>query len=276
MLLWPKVRLELINMKTCVIYAAYIPNSPKLNVIREFFSVFKSQFHDADFYIGINPGSIPNTINTIKEYGLNCQFVNAQENLDTTTDASAYQAALKLLKDSGNKYDVYWFGHTKGGSNPREEERRLYINEFFSKRKEIEDMFEQHPHLGSWGIRGNYMASSGKKWDTYNVDSCISICGNKKFPPFNYTHVNWSYIETMYALKGKPVEEFINIVPDDFFTTKLDPWYFETVMPWVPSRCGYFPYVKNQRCFWNTENLSEITKKWIEENNLNLESYLLL
>lgn len=262
-------------MKTCVIYAAYIPDSAKLNVVREFFSIFKSNFQDADFIVGINPGSVPNLENTIKQYGLNCQFVYVSNELHTNTDASAYQKAMSILKGSNKKYDVYWFGHTKGGVNSREEERHLYLNEFFSKRNEIESMFEKYPKLGSWGIRGNYMAASGKKWNIYNVDSHISICGNEKFPPFNYTHVNWSYVETMYALKGEPVESFLNAVPNEFFTTKLDPWYFETVMPWVPSRCGYFPYVKQNRCFWNTANLPDITKNWIDENNLTeLSSYL--
>jgi hypothetical protein len=80
--------------------------------------------------------SVPNLENVIKEYGLNCNFIHTHPDLNTNTDASAYQAALQSLKVHGNKYDVYWFGHTKGGSNPREGERQMYINEFFSKRKE--------------------------------------------------------------------------------------------------------------------------------------------
>lgn len=264
-------------MKTCVVYAAYIADSTKLNVIREFFSVFKNKFQDADFYIGINPGSVPNLESVINEYGLNTKITYVPEELHTKTDASAFQSVLNNIgvnKSFG--YDVYWFGHSKGGVNSRENERSLYINEFFSKREQIEKMFEEYPNLGSWGIRGNYMAASGKKWDVYNVDLGLPICGNIKFPPFNYTHVNWSYVETMYALKGNSVESFIKASPTKFFTTKIDPWYFETVMPWVPSRCGYFPYVRQNRCFWDTANLKDITKEWIKENNLNLESYLSL
>jgi hypothetical protein len=255
-------------MKTCVVYAAYVPDSTKINVIREFFSVFKSQFTDADFYIGINPGSISSVNNVIKEYGLNCQFCYAQDNLNTNTDASAYQAALMLLKNTGIKYDTYWFGHTKGGANPREGERKMYIDEFFLKRKEIEETFKNYPMLGSWGIRGNSISAAGVKWNEYDVDCAFPICKNTKIPPFNYSHVNWSYVETLYALKGEPVEAFINALPIDFFTNKLNPWYFETVMPWVPSRCGYFPYVKIKRDLWNLCELTDITKEWINENNL--------
>lgn len=263
-------------MKTCVVYAAYIPDSTKLNVIREFFSVFKHKFQDADFYIGINPGSVPNLESVINEYNLNTKITYVPEELHTKTDASAFQSALNNIGiNKAFGYDVYWFGHTKGGVNSRENERYLYLNEFFSKRQEIEQMFESYSELGSWGIRGNAMNSLKQTWDTYNVDCGLPICGNVKWGNFQYTHVNWSYVETMYALKGKPVESFIKSSPTEFFTTKLNPWYFETVMSWVPSRCGYFPYVKHKRCFWDTADLMDITKKWIGENNLTFDDHLL-
>lgn len=255
-------------MKTCVIYASYIPDSTKLNVIREFFSTFKNNFSNADFYIGINPGSVINTKDIIQEYGLNCQFSYVKDELNTNTDASAYQSALNLLKNSGKIYDTCWFAHTKGGVNSREGQRNLYLTEMFNKRNEIESLFENHSFLGSWGIRGNAKNSLGTWWKDYNVDSCISICGNEMIPPFICTHVNWSYIETMFVLKGMAIDLFLKCVPEQFFTTKLDPWYFETVIPWIPSRCGYFPYVKNKRCFWDVDDLPNITKKWIEDNNL--------
>ena len=178
------------------------------------------------------------------------------------------------MKTTGNKYDIYWFAHTKGGSNPREEIRRLYFNEMFTQRKNIEDMFVQYPKLGSWGLRGNSISAAGVQWKDYNVDNIVPICSNIKTPPFNYTHVNWSYIETIYVLKKEPVEAYLDSCTDQYFTTSMNPWYFETVPPWMSSRCGYFPYVKIKRDFWDRCNLTDITKEWIVENNLPLESYL--
>lgn len=255
-------------MKTCVVYAAYIPDSRRINVMKEFLSTFKTHFNDAMFYIGINPGSVPNLKDIIFEYGINCNIYPVSPDLDTKTDASAYQAALKGLKNSNKQYDIYWFGHTKGGSNPRKNERRMYIDEFFSKRTEIEKMFVNYPMLGSWGIRGNSISAAGVNWKDYNVDLVVPICANTKISPFDYTHVNWSYIETFYTLKKEAVEAFLSVTNDVFFNTKLNPWYFETVMPWVPSRCGYFPYVKIKRDFWQRCELTDITNDWINENNL--------
>lgn len=262
-------------MKTCVIYAASIFDSSKMNVIYDFFNSFKTHFSDADFYIGVNWSSLPNLENVIESFGLTTKMTRVpEERLYTKTDASAYQAALRLLRDSGNKYDVYWFAHTKGGVNHRPEVRDLYFNEMFGKRKEIESMFEKYPKLGSWGIRGNSISAAGVEWNKYNVDCGFPICQNaKNITPFNYTHVNWSYIETMYVLKKEAVEAYLLNQPDTFYTTPLNPWYFETVMPWVPSRCGYFPYVKIKRDFWERCDLTDITKEWIKENNLNEQEY---
>lgn len=256
-------------MKTCVIFAASVFDPSRLNVIEDFFSNFKHNFADAEFYVGINYGSIPTLESEIEKYGLNCIIQRASNgSLYTRTDASAYQLALKLLKDSGKKYDVYWFGHSKGAVNSRPEERKMYLNDFFSQRQTIEKMFQTYPALGSWGIRGNSISGAGVRWTDYNVDSYVPICQNVLIPPFKYTHVNWSYIETLYTLKKEAVEAYVDALPPEFFTTKLDPWYAETVIPWVPSRCGYFPYVKTNRCFFDKCNLKDVTKQWIDENGL--------
>jgi hypothetical protein len=261
-------------MKSCVIFAASIFNSSKMNVLREFCLSFKEHFSDADFYIGINTDSIQNMEKEIEQYGLNCKMRRVPGDLYTKTDASAYQTALQLLKESNKYYDIYWFAHTKGGVNSRDTERKMYLDNMISKRKEIEDMFEKYPQLGSWGIRGNSISAAGVEWKNYDVDSNIPICKNVVFPPFNKTHVNWSYIETLYVLKKEPVEAFLAMAPYEFFTTKLNPWYFETVMPWIAPRCGYFPYVKIKRDFWDKCDLTDITKEWINENNLPLQNYL--
>jgi hypothetical protein len=260
-------------MKTCVIYAASITVPEKLFVVHDFFKVFKEHFSDADFYVGLNYGSLPEQEDIIRSYVPNCEFIRMDdEDLYTYMDTSASQRALRLIQaalKAGKHYDVYWSAHTKGGKAQRDEVRQLYFDNFFSKRKEIEEMFEKYPWLGSWGLRGNARNSCGVWWKDYNVDTTVPICSNVKFTPFNYTHVNWSYIETMFALKGEPFEAFVNILDERFFTTKMDRWYWETVPAWIPSRCGFFPYIKIRKCFWDVvPDLNIITKQWIEENNL--------
>lgn len=262
-------------MKTCVIFAASIFDEAKLFVLQEYLEMFKTHFSDAFFYIGINYGSIPTLEEEIAKYNLHCKMLRLEnESIYTKTDASATQTALKMLKEDNQSYDIYWFAHTKGAVNQgsagydRNQVRNMYFGEMFNRRVEIEKMFVDNPDLGTWGVRGNSISAAGVQWRDYNVDSFFPICTNVKIPPFNYTHVNWSYIETMYVIKKEAVEAYIKALPEHFFTTKLDPWYMETVVPWIASRCGYFPYVKVKRDYFNHCELTDVTKQWIDENEL--------
>lgn len=266
-------------MKSCVIFAVSIFNSERLFVLREFLETFKHKFSDCDHYIGINYGSVPEVEKVIEEYGLSSQVIRlVDESLYCGSDASAYQIALTLLRDSGKQYDVCWFAHTKGAVNGRVVERSMYLNELYGNRVHIENLFESYSQLGSYALRGVSIGAGGDVWANFNNDHCIEICSNKPYDNLQYTHVNWSYIETMYAIKGNVVESFIRNTPRDFYATKMqDPCYFEIIFPWTVSRCGYFPYIKQSTCFWGNVNLKQITKEWIDCNNLhNLNAYLLL
>jgi hypothetical protein len=263
-------------MKSCLVFAASIFDQSRIEVITDFFSSFKTYFADCSFYVGINYGSLANLENIIESFGLDCRFARLHSpGLYTRTDASAYQIALNLLKGSNQEYDLYWFAHTKGGVNPGRDIRHWYLREYFAQRRDIEQMFAAYPHLGSYGLRGNSISAAGVEWWDYKKDTDLPICQNTKFASFVYDHVNWSYIETIYTIKKDPVEAFLANTHEAFYNTVLDPWYFETTFPWIGSRCGYFPYLKDKTCFWKRCNLNDITAKWIENNGLtHLAPYL--
>jgi hypothetical protein len=266
-------------MKSCVIFAVSIFDSEKLFVLREFLDTFKLKFSECDHYIGINYGSIPEVESVIAEYGLKTKIKRlVDESLYCGSDASAYQTALTLLRDSGKFYDICWFAHTKGAVNGRPVERNMYLTELYRDRSHIEELFESYSYLGSYALRGVSVGAGGDVWASFNNDHHIDICSNKVLDVMKYTHINWSYIETMYVIKGDAVQTFLRNVSESFYTTKIqDPCYFEIIFPWVASRCGYFPYIKNTRCFWGVEDLKQITRKWIEENHLdNLNNYLFI
>ena len=265
--------------RSCVVFAVSIFNSDKLFVLREFLDTFKLKYPECDYYVGINYGSIPEVETVITEYNLNVIVSRVQdESLYCGSDASAYQAALALLKASGNQYSVCWFAHTKGAVNDRPVERSMYLRELFGERVNVEQMFQTYNQMGSYALRGVSSGAAGDNWAVFNHDHYIKICSNDVYGELKYKHTNWSYIETMYAIKGEAIQVFLKNTPDEFYTTKIqDPCYFEIIFPWVASRCGYFPYIKNSRCFWGTIDLKDITKKWIEENNLqHLNNYLLV
>jgi hypothetical protein len=82
----------------------------------------------------------------------------------------------------------------------------------------------------------------------------------------------------MYVIKGTIIDSFIQNTTANFYNTQIqEPCYFEVILPWTVSRCGYFPYIKEDRCFWGTHSIKAITQEWINENNLTeLQAYLLI
>ena len=267
------------KLKSCIVFAVSIFDRSKLYVLHEYLDTFKHTYPDCDIYIGINHGSVEDIEEIIDSYKLNTFVVRNTESLYNTSDTSAYQVALKYLRDSGNRYDLYWFAHTKGGVNGRDVERSLYLQHLFNDRNNIETMFASHKFLGSYALRGVSTSAAGDLWPTYNGDYIIPICDNAITSKLLCTHINWSYIETMYVINRQSIDTFFDITPDEFFNTMIpNRYYFEVIFPWIPSRCGFFPYVKQEGCYFNNNiSLKSITNSWIIENNLlYLQSYLSL
>lgn len=264
-------------MKSCVIFAISIFDNSKLYVLHEFLNQFKTTYSDCDFYIGINYNSVTEIESIIDSYDLNTNIKRLMNSdLYCGSDASAYQQALKLLKDSNKTYDLYWFAHTKGAVNNRPFERNMYLTELFGNRKHIESMFKNNDHLGSYALRGVSRSAGMLDWATYNKDHEIEICLNSITDKMPCTHVNWSYIETMYAINKNSIETFLLLTSNTFYENKIqEPCYFETVFPWIATRCGYFPYIHQSSCFFGERNLKDITNEWIQNNNLHhLNNYL--
>ena len=265
------------KLKTCVVFAVSIFDHSKLVVLHEFLSQFKTLYSDCDFYIGINYNSLNEIETVIDSYGLNANIKRLTNyDLYCGSDASAYQQALKLLKDSNKTYDLYWFAHTKGAVNNRSYERNMYLTQLFGNRTHIESMFKNNDQLGSYALRGVSRSAGQLQWATFNKDHEVDICLNSITNKLPFTHVNWSYIETMYVINKHSVETFLSLTTNLFYDTKIEePCYFETVFPWIATRCGYFPYIHQSDCFFGERNLNDITNDWIQSNNLNyLTKYL--
>ena len=264
-------------MKNCILFAAGLSDSGKLYIIDELLTALKINLPEADYYVGINSYSFEGTSEAFLSHINPVAMEKVSPELYVESDTSAFQLAMKLLKESKRKYDLFWFVHTKGGYHARDERRKLYIEKFIGRAWVIENMFREFPGLGIYGLQGVAKSAGGIKWSAYNKDHIIDICGNVSHDRFRYTHVNWSYIETFYAIRGDAVNHFLDITDDDFYNSKIsDICYFETIIPWIPTRMGLFPYVDIKKCFRKKGNLNMITSKWIRENNLQCPEFDLL
>lgn len=250
-------------MSSCILFACSVSQDREF-VLRKFLEAFKLKFSNSDIYIGINPESSINTENIINEYKLNTQIIKVEKSLYNESDASAYQAALKLLYNSNKKYDNYWFVHTKSGFNSHSDYlREWYINNFLNKRENIE-IFLTNKDIGSYGMLG-------LEYDPYRhyseTDVEISLWENNISSELPYTHANFFYIHTIYVLNYKPIEKFFNLINNLWFNSKLNRYYFEGVFPFIVSRSGYFPYLENIISM-NGIDLKPYQLDWLKQNGL--------
>jgi hypothetical protein len=253
-------------MKSCIIFSCTIISEQRLIVLHRFLQTFQQHFLDSDLFIGINPNSLDEVESIINSYNLNVKFIQrCPVELYSESDASAYQIALKGLRDCNSEYENYWFIHTKSGVNEHSDYlREWYIDNFLSKRISIETFINETPDIGSYGMLGLAYNEMGLYADT---DVEIDIFKNTITDDLPFTHAYFFYIHSLYVINKKPIHKFLNLITDKWFTTKLDRYYFEGVFPFIVSRSGYFPYIENRfDCSYN--NLTPKITEWITINKL--------
>jgi hypothetical protein len=131
-------------MKKCIIFASHIPNPNKLYVGKESLDKFVESFKGYDIYIGIN-NSCTEWVELVKKYSdkLNIIYEITPTELLDTSGGAAYQTALRLLKNNNKKYELYWFGHTKGATSNCDIFRNQVFSVFWDKKEIIEkEIFE--------------------------------------------------------------------------------------------------------------------------------------
>lgn len=232
-------------MTDALLFSAYLPNqsilpdhekSDRLYIGMEFLKCFKKHFADVDLYVGINPGTTPEFITLLEQERDSFKSLNyttVPDELYCRSDASGYQAALKLLKESGKEYDLVWFGHTKGGhyNDPfRAECRRHMITDFFSDRKRITDLLNAHKEAG---VFGNVVTVDLEPEKPNHVL-------NHYYKKFEYDCTDIAYLYTFYVIKGFIVHEFVNNCEEDFWLDNLrDRYWFEGNFPHISTKMGY-------------------------------------
>ncbi len=252
--------------KSCVIFSCTILSEDRLSALHEFLTEFKKDFFDCDFFIGINPHSVLSVEEVIRDYRLNIVSISrAAHELYSNSDASAYQIALKCLRDSGNQYETCWFVHTKGAVNNHSDYLRTwYINNFLSNKLNVEQFLSENKGIGSYGMLS--LAYDFNK--VYQEkDTEIQLFQNVITKELPYTHAHFFYIHSIYAIKGHIVDSFFRLINDSWFVTKLDRYYFEGIFPFIVSRLGYFPYVSNGLDM-DGKSLPLLNNAWLTDNNL--------
>ena len=203
-------------------------------------NAIKIHHPNSDLYVGINPSSLANEwINIIRNSGINNKIIITPQHLVTNSDASAYQAALNLLKQSKKSYDLIWFFQTKSAYQQKSYNIFVdFLDNFISKPKEAREVFLKNKNIGSYSL---YTVIHPKElndvWSSY-------LKMQFKWLPIMHLY-------TLFVLRGKPVHYFLNNCNKNFFEEPLlavggtNRYYFERDFYQIIYMLGYLPATKN-------------------------------
>lgn len=233
-------------VRSAVVLATYLPSRRALSVFLEVLDYLEQNFVDCDLYVGLNPSEYASLgVELLRRTGLRHRCVEAPHELNTRSDASAFQAAMLLMKQSSASYELVYFMHLKGASLPAEYEavsasgdkvefnilRRLL--DVFSNRPYIEDIFCSDARVGTY----SYLCAK-KKGPVPDLTSRFMQFRLPPLPPYLHYY-------TFYAVRGNAMARLIDGLSSDFFRTNLfeiaDRYFFELHFPQMIWRQGLVP-----------------------------------
>ncbi len=214
-------------MKRALVFASFMPNVRRT---LKYTDTIKRYFPDFDVYVGIN-SCTPLFKQLLHGEGFT-NTIEVDKAIEVNSDASAYQAGLKLLKSQGKTYDAVYFTHTKGASYPDDQQWIVscdsYFTGFCERRNVINEMLSA-PGVGgvSYVGRAEPMNGSG-----YSTDVA------RYYQPRFEDVKDIMSLTTSYAIKGEVLHQFLDTVDPKFFTDKLDRYFFETSFPLIVDKFG--------------------------------------
>lgn len=279
-------------MKNCFLISFFLPTKESVLVLEDILNRLENKFQNLTIFIGINPSPfLEDGIKIIEKHKNRDIFYSTTPNhLVCDSDASGYQTALKLLKDSKKSFDLYWFMHSKSVTTNRSQEREFMLKDFIENKEKIESLFVENGFIGSYGDMLIQLGTlkKGHKFSTPTVS------GNylNKFYDFKIkTPFEYFYTKTFFVVKGGIINDFISKCDESFFNDYLniygekntDRYFFERDFIRVVDKMGYVVLgrvvsngISDNR--WGNITTEESNKRyleeiilWLEENDLNLD-----
>lgn len=215
--------------RNAIVFAGWFPNLERSPF---YINDMKKNFKNIDVYFGVNPANT-NYHKTLNLIGYDNVGMTPEERV-VDSDASAFQTALELLKKSGNVYETIYFIHTKGISYKDDaawmSSYESYYLGFFRQLNEIENILSNREAVGGVSYVGRVEPMNGSGYSTVL---------DKYYDFGNNAVSNVMSLLTFYAIRGKIVNEFIQNAKPEFFTDKLDRYFFETSFPLIVDKMGY-------------------------------------
>lgn len=229
-------------MRHCVLFSVYCPDTPvALEVLRYHLNILQEYHKDSLIIFGANSGISASGVNLIKESGLNFRLSTTPDHLSINSDAAGYMTALRELRAVNEQHDIYWFGHTKGASQPTFSQysgvRYTMLRNVWEKKPLAEALFS----AGRYGVMGDHMILHSREAET------VDLMRFKKISRLPLQPIGFTIFQTHYAMRGDIIQKFLECCEVDFFEKnivddlKFNRFFFETIFPNIACMCGYEP-----------------------------------
>jgi hypothetical protein len=239
--------------RDAVVFAWWIPDTPQARKVGEYYLGLLRYHHpDSRIFLGVNHGSHPDPVAAVLASGLDVQVCPVAPEIDVTSDAGGFLAALEAFQRSDERFDLVWFGHTKGASRadaPYYRHIRLLLERrFWARRAEIETIFAD-PRIGLFAPQFN--PSPTYPWPGPWRGWLDELAALQRIYRDRYPPLGLNALDTFFVLRGEILRAFCDAVWPWFFRT--DPadygasrWFFEMAFPSIATMQGYEPYIDRE------------------------------
>jgi hypothetical protein len=236
-------------MNGCIIFASHVPSKDKLFVGKEFLDKFLELFNGYTIYIGVS-NSCKEWYEMLESYSkkINIIYSEVPKEFDSGYGVvGAYQIALRLLRDGDKKYDIYWFGHTKGVTSNSHDFRYEVFDRFWNRKELVEEEILKN----NFSIYAPYIGNTAPNY--LNTTLPIFIDGN--------INDDLACYYSFWVHNGEVINKFINQCNPDFFKidlltfkrlkedewgSSIDRYFFERDFPMI-----YQKLVDNPKLLYN-------------------------
>jgi hypothetical protein len=229
------------RLRDAVVFAWFVPE--RMPELGEYYLGLLRYYHpDSKLFIGMNHGSDPAWEGNFRESGLDAEVRWARPEVGDFWDATGFQTALEGFHLNNERFDLVWFGHTKGGSQA---EFSTYVlwrfavqRNYWTRRAAVESMFED-PKIGVFAP--HWCPLPPPSWGP-EFSAFLHIYRDRCAPLGLHAR------GTFYVMRDQIVRDFCDAVGCEFFRTPLGAfgasrYLFEIGIPSVASMQGYEPFI---------------------------------
>jgi hypothetical protein len=251
-------------IKTAHVFASYVANEEYLPFCEKLIEIWRGEFADSDIFVGINPCPLQDEwVRMLENSGLRLRYALVPERLVLPSDASAFQAALTLFRETGGRYDYVWFGHTKGATSRSYEDLTAQLVELYLKKEEVIRALRDSG-CGLYALAASVAPRVR--------DECA------RFLPFRYAGLPVFCAFTFYVLRADLLHAFLDRCDTRFFSEPIPTaHFFEADFPQLVFRQGYEPFVRKivqvhtgdlSKVLSNEETFRKTLEAWRKKNRL--------